>query len=527
MPQTSPRPDAIIPDESIFDYVFGDIAPEFADKVAFVDSGATTTYSELKAMIEAFAGALAHRGIGKGDVVALHCPNSTTFAVAYHGILRANATVTTVATLATAEDVAKQLTASGAKMILTTSAIGWAGTHGAENAGFTEDQVVGLTGVHGIAEMLAEGHPAPEQDIDPSTDVAVIPFSSGTTGVPKGVMLSHTNLIANLVQVADGTPTVLGSDTIAVTPLPFFHIYGMNALLNLLLCLRATQYTMSKFDLGDFLEIIQDHKANFAFIAPPIAVALAKHPMVDEYDTSSMKTMLSGAASLKDELALQVEQRLNIDLVQGYGMTELSPVSHLRVGDGSPLNSIGTAVCNTEFKLVDVDSDDLAEIPVPESGHSAAGELWVRGPQVMLGYLNNEEATNQTIVDGGWLRTGDMAELDEHGNTYIVDRLKELIKYKGYQVAPAELEAVLLGHPDIADAACSGVFDRDGEEIPKAYVVPQAGAELSADDVMEYVGQRVAPYKKVRAVEFMEAIPKSATGKILRKDLKAMEAARV
>ena len=208
-------------------------------------------------------------------------------------------------------------------------------------------------------------------------------------------------------------------------------------------------------------------------------------------------------------------------------MTELSPVSHLRVGDGSPLNSIGTAVCNTEFKLVDVDSDDLAEIPVPESGHSAAGELWVRGPQVMLGYLNNEEATNQTIVDGGWLRTGDMAELDEHGNTYIVDRLKELIKYKGYQVAPAELEAVLLGHPDIADAACSGVFDRDGEEIPKAYVVPQAGAELSAEDIMEYVGQRVAPYKKVRAVEFMEAIPKSATGKILRKDLKAMEAARV
>ncbi|MFD8879635.1 AMP-binding protein [Corynebacterium xerosis] len=527
MPQTSPRPDAIIPDESIFDYVFGDITPEFADKVAFVDSGATTTYSELKSMIEAFAGALAHRGIGKGDVVALHCPNSTTFAVAYHGILRANATVTTVATLATAEDVAKQLTASGAKLILTTSAIGWAGTHGAENAGFTEDQVVGLTGVHGIAEMLAEGHPAPEQDIDPSTDVAVIPFSSGTTGVPKGVMLSHTNLIANLVQVADGTPTVLGSDTIAVTPLPFFHIYGMNALLNLLLRLRATQYTMSKFDLGDFLEIIQDHKANFAFIAPPIAVALAKHPMVDEYDTSSMKTMLSGAASLKEELALQVEQRLNLDVVQGYGMTEMSPVSHLRVGDGSPLNSIGTAVCNTEFKLVDVDSDDLAEIPVPESGHSAAGELWVRGPQVMLGYLNNEEATNQTIVDGGWLRTGDMAELDENGNTYIVDRLKELIKYKGYQVAPAELEAVLLGHPDIADAACSGVFDRDGEEIPKAYVVPQAGAELSADDVMEYVEQRVAPYKRVRAVEFMEAIPKSATGKILRKDLKAMEAARV
>ncbi|WP_295627346.1 AMP-binding protein [uncultured Corynebacterium sp.] len=526
MPLYSPNPDAVIPDESIFDYVFGDIAPEHADKVAFVDSGATTTYSELKSMVEAFAGALAARGIGKGDVVALHCPNSTTFAVAYHGILRANAAVTTVATLATAEDVAKQLTASGAKMILTTSAIGWAGTNGAENAGFTGDQIIGLTGVHGISEMIAEGHPAPEQDIDPSTDVAVIPFSSGTTGVPKGVMLSHTNLIANLVQVTDGTTTILGEDTVAVTPLPFFHIYGMNALLNLLLRMRATQYTMSKFDLGDFLEIIQDHKANFAFIAPPIAVALAKHPAVDQYDTSSMKTMLSGAASLKEELAKQVEDRLDCEMVQGYGMTEMSPVSHLRVGDAAPLNSIGTAVCNTEFKIVDVASDDLPEIPKPDSGHSAPGELWVRGPQVMLGYLNNEEATKSTLLEGGWLRTGDMAELDADGNTYIVDRLKELIKYKGYQVAPAELEAVLLEHPKIADAACSGIIGRDGEEIPKAYVVAQPDSGLTESDVMEFVEQRVAPYKKVRAVEFLEAIPKSATGKILRKDLKAMEAAR-
>lgn len=525
MPQRSPNPDVVIPDQSIFDYIFGDIAPEFADKTAIVDSGAATTYSELKSMVEAFAGALAHRGIGKGDVVALHCPNSTTFAVAFHGILRANATVTTVATLATAEDVAKQLRASGAKMILTTSAIGWAGTHGAEQAGFAEDAIIGLTGVHGIAELLAEGHAAPEQDVDPSRDIAVIPFSSGTTGVPKGVMLSHTNLVANMAQLEDLTTPILGSRTIAITPLPFFHIYGMNALLNLLLRLRATQYTMAKFDLGDFLELIEDHKATFAFIAPPIAVGLAKHPAVADYDVSSLETMLSGAASLQADLAQQVEDRLGCVMAQGYGMTEMSPVSHLRVGHDSPLDSIGRAVCNTEFKIVDVASEDLREIPQPSRGRSLQGELWVRGPQVMLGYLNNEEATAETIVDG-WLRTGDMAEIDAKGDVFIVDRLKELIKYKGYQVAPAELEAVMLEHPGIADAACSGIIGRDGEEIPKAYVVPQPDSGLTEEDVIEFVEQRVAPYKKVRAVEFLEAIPKSATGKILRKDLKAMEAAR-
>ena len=526
MPLTSPHPDVTIPDESIFDFIFGDIAPEYADKVAFVDSGAGTTYTELKSMIEAFAGALAHRGIGKGDVVALHCPNSTTFAVAFHGILRANATVTTVATLATAEDVEKQLRASGAKMILTTSAIGWAGTNGAENAGLAPEAVIGLTGVHGIAEMLAEGHAAPDQDIDAATDVAVIPFSSATTGIPKGVMLSHRNLVSNMAQVEEQTVDIINDETIAITPLPFFHIYGMNALLNLLLRKRATQYTMAKFDLIEFLELIQDHKATFAFIAPPIAVGLAKHPAVDKYDLSSLQTMLSGAASLQAPLASQVEKRLDCVMAQGYGMTEMSPVSHLRPGHDSPLDSIGPAVPNTEFKLVDTSTDELREIPVPEFGHSKAGELWVRGPQVMLGYLNNPEATAETLTEDKWLRTGDIAEMDKNGNVFIVDRLKELIKYKGYQVAPAELEAILLDNPDIADAACSSIFDREGEEVPKAYVVKQPGSDITEDDVIEFVAQRVAPYKKVRAVEFMEAIPKSGTGKILRKDLKAMEAAR-
>ena len=525
MPLTSNLPSLEIPDYSLFDLLFGELEERHENKLAIVDSGSQATFRELKSDIEAFAGALAHRGIKQGDVVALHCPNSTTFAVALHGILRAGATCTTVASLATAEDVEKQIKASGATMMLTTSSIGWAGARGAESAGLPPERIIGLTGLHGMGEMLAEGHTAPDVDVL-GDDIAVIPFSSGTTGVPKGVQLTHRNLIANVLQAGAATEEALREDTPAVTVLPFFHIYGLTALLNLCLYRRATQYTMAKFDLLDFLGIIQEHRAKFAFIAPPIAVGLAKHPAVDNYDLSSLETIFSGAASLQLDLASQVEKRLDCVMAQGYGMTESSPAAHIRIGHDSPLDSIGRAVPNTEYKIVDVETEQLLEIDPPREGRSEPGELWIRGPQVMVGYLNNPEATAATLVDG-WLRTGDIAELDSHGNVYIVDRFKELIKYKGYQVPPAELESVLLGHPDIADAACSGVIRQsDGEEIPKAYVVVQEGKSLTADEVMEFVAERVAPYKKVRAVEFMDVIPKSATGKILRKDLKAMEAAR-
>lgn len=524
MPLSSNIPDIDIPDVSLFDLLFAEIDHRHVNKLAIVDSGSHVTFGELKRDIEAFAGALAHRGIRQGDVVALHCPNSTTFAVAMHGILRAGAICTTVASLATAEDIEKQLRASGAKMILTTSSIGWAGSLGGERAGFSEDQIIGLTGLHGIAELLAEGHAAPEVDVLPD-DIAVIPFSSGTTGIPKGVQLTHRNLVANVLQAGAATESALHEETPAITILPFFHIYGMTALLNLCLYRRTTQYTMAKFDLIDFLKLIEEYRIRFAFIAPPIAVGLAKHPAIDQIDVSSLETIFSGAASLQLDLAAQVEKRLGVVMAQGFGMTESSPATHIRIGHDSPLDSIGRAVPNTEYKIVDLTSETLDEIDPPRSGRSEAGELWIRGPQVMAGYLNNEEATANTLVDG-WLRTGDVAELDEHGNVYIVDRFKELIKYKGYQVPPAELEAVLLEHPAIADAACSGIVRPDGEEVPKAYVVLQPEATLTEDEVMEFVADRVAPYKKVRMVEFMEQIPKSATGKILRKDLKAMEAER-
>jgi acyl-CoA synthetase (AMP-forming)/AMP-acid ligase II len=357
--------------------------------------------------------------------------------------------------------------------------------------------------------------------------LAVLPYSSGTTGNPKGVMLTHRNLAANVAQIRPLQGMAADDRILAV--LPFFHIYGMTVLLNAALHARAQLVIMPSFDLAEFLGNIADYECSHAFIAPPVAVALAKHPLVERFDLSSLRSIMSGAAPLDQDLGHAVSERLGCQVVQGYGMSELSPVSHVTPFDGgremigstAPLNSCGWTVPNAVSKIVDPETG--SEINPPASGLSETGELWFSGPNVMAGYLGNEQATRETIDDEGFLHTGDLARVDSSGCVYIVDRLKELIKYKGYQVPPAELEAVLLGHPQIADAAVIGVRDVDsGEEVPKAFVVKQSGAELTADEVMAFVADQVAPYKKVRQVEFIEAIPKTASGKILRKDLRTV-----
>jgi len=532
VPVPSPHRTIEIPEVSVYDVLFAGLTPEEEGRVAVTDSatGSVTTYGELRDRVDAFAGALAHRGLGVGDVVALHAPNSLAFVVAFHGIMRAGATVTTVGALGTAQDIAKQVTASGASLMLTVGALGTAGVEGAKDAGLAEDAVIDLADeANGLASLLAEGHAAPEVAFDPATHIAVLPFSSGTTGVPKGVELSHRNLVANIVQcgpllMANGqTP-----DSTIMCVLPFFHIYGMNVLLNTSLYNRLHIVTMPAFDLPRFLELHQVHDIDFTFVAPPIAVVLAKHPLVDQYGISSLTTVLSGAAALDEKLADAVQKRLGVAVLQGFGMTEASPVTHVSTRGETPLASIGLPVANTECKVVDLTDADFAEILPPgnEGERSDAGEMWIRGPQVMLGYLNNEEATEVTLMRDGWLRTGDIVQYDHEGNVYVVDRSKELIKYKGYQVAPAELEALLMSHEAIADAAVVGYRrESDGEEVPRAFVVPQVGLdgnvlEIDKEELMVWVAQRVAPYKKIRMVEFTDVIPKSGTGKILRKDLR-------
>jgi acyl-CoA synthetase (AMP-forming)/AMP-acid ligase II len=283
---------------------------------------------------------------------------------------------------------------------------------------------------------------------------------------------------------------------------------------------------MPRFDLAQFLALVEQHRCTYLFIAPPIAVALAKHPLVEGHDLSSVHTIFSGAAPLDAALGHAVEARIGCRMKQGYGMTELSPVSHaIPPSADLPLDSVGYTLPNTECKLLDPATGE--EVPVPDDGESAPGELLVRGPQVMVGYLNNPQATSDTLEPDGFLHTGDIATVTSDGVVRIVERLKELIKYHGYQVAPAELEALLLTSPDVADVAVIGVRDEDGEEVPKAYVVVQPGRSLDEQGVRDYVAARVAPHKKVRKVEFVEAIPKSSSGKILRKDLRAREACRL
>ncbi|MEG3616743.1 AMP-binding protein [Isoptericola haloaureus] len=522
---SSPHPDVDIPDVTLYDFLFASLEDQDLDRVAVVDgpSGATTTFGELCAQVDAIAGAAAARGLGVGDVVALHSPNVPAFVSVFHGLLRAGVTVTTVNALASGAEVGKQLVASGATALFTVSALLPQAAEGAEQAGLDRDAVVVLDGAEGYAslrDLLAAGAPAPEVTIDPSTHLAVLPYSSGTTGLPKGVMLTHRNLVANVLQTRPYLP--LGREDVVPAVLPFFHIYGMTVLMNFAVLERATLVTLPRFDLPEYLGVIGAHRATVLFVAPPIALAVAKHPLAAEADLSSVRLMMSGAAPFDARLAAAVRQRLpQARVVQGYGMSEMSPVSHVVPVDRDDIDpgSIGLLAANMLAKIVDPATGE--EIEPPAEGTSAPGELLCAGPNVMVGYLGDEAATRDTFDADGFLHTGDIATVDADGVFHIVDRLKELIKYKGYQVPPAELEALLLGHPQITDAAVVGVPDEDGEEIPKAFVVAAEGAELTAEEVMEHVAAKVAPYKKVRAVQFTRTIPKSAAGKILRKELRA------
>ncbi len=335
-------------------------------------------------------------------------------------------------------------------------------------------------------------------------------------------MLTHRNLLANIAQCE---PVLqVGGDDRVLAVLPFFHIYGLNVIMNLTLRKRGSLVTMPKFDLPVFLRTMQSRRCSYLFIAPPVAVALAKHPAVDEADMSSVRVIVCGAAPLDEALGNALTDRLQCRLLQGFGMTELSPVSHVTPIDDPNLSigSIGVAVPNIEFKLVDPDTG--TEIEPAADGRTAAGEMLVRGPGVMMGYLGNDEATAATIDPDGFLHTGDIVQVGPKREVYVVDRLKELIKYKGYQVPPAELEALLLTHPAVVDAAVVAHPDEDAGEIPRAFVVLQSGASMTAEDVMEFVAGQVAPHKRIRLVDFIDTVPKSLSGKILRKDLKGRPA---
>ncbi|MFE0643235.1 AMP-binding protein [Streptomyces sp. NPDC058877] len=497
-------------------------AAERGDAPALIDGagGLALSYGQVDAFHRSIAAGLAGAGVRKGDVLALHSPNTVLFPVAFYAATRAGASVTTVHPLATPEEFAKQLRDSSARWIVTVSPLLAAARAAAELAGGIEEVFVcdrtEEEGIRSLQDFLADTGPVPEGDIDPDRDVAALPYSSGTTGVPKGVMLTHTSIATNLAQLDPVMPMRPGDRILAV--LPFFHIYGLTALMNAPLRQGATVVVLPRFELDAFLGAIQEHRINGLYVAPPIVLALAKHPAVADYDLSSLEYVVSAAAPLDADLAEACSARLGLPPVrQAYGMTELSPATHVTPLDAAdpPPGTVGKLLPSTELRILSLDD------PAKDAAPGEEGEIAIRGPQVMKGYLGRPDATAAMIDAEGWVHTGDVGRVDQDGWLHVVDRVKELIKYKGFQVAPAELEAHLLAHPGVADAAVIGVTTEDGTEIPKAFVVRQPAApDLTAEEVIAHVAARVSPYKKVRSVEFIDAVPRAASGKILRRELR-------
>jgi acyl-CoA synthetase (AMP-forming)/AMP-acid ligase II len=513
--------DVVIPDVALSDFVF-EHADRWASLPAMIDgpTGRTLTYGALREMIARCRSALLSRGFRRGDVLCLFSPNVPEYAAVFFAVAELGGANTTANPMYGAAELANQLKDSGAKIVVTAPALAEKARTAAATAGIREvvawDEAPGCTS---FAEFLASAPAAKPaaQRVNPARDVVALPYSSGTTGLPKGVMLSHRNLVANLAQVDFVDNSEAGDHLVGV--LPFYHIYGMLVVLCGVLRKGGCVVTMPHFDLEQYLRLTATYRVKRAYLVPPIALALARHPMVGQFDLSCLKFVTSGAAPMGPELEASCSARIGCLVKQGYGMTEASPVTHFTPEDPAFARggSCGLLVPNTECRVVGlVTKNDVAP--------GEQGELLIRGPQVMLGYLNNPDATANAIDADGWLHTGDVGYADADGFFYIVDRLKEFIKYKGYQVAPAELEGILLGHAAVADCAVIPMADAEAGEIPKAFIVIRHA--VTSEEIMEHVARSVASFKKVRSVEFIEKIPKSPSGKILRRELIALERSR-
>ncbi len=503
----SPYPGAAIAPCSITELVLAGLAGREAEPALIEGlTGRVVSGAELRDRIERLAGGLAARGIGPGSVVAIMAPNMPEFAVILHAVAWAGGTVTTLNPGYTADEIRHQLGHARAGLMVTVPALAETARAGA--GATVEVAVIGEASF----EALIGPPLAAQVAVDPGRDVVVLPYSSGTTGLPKGVMLTHRNLVANIAQMSTVVGIAPGSSTIAL--LPYFHIYGMTVLMNLYLARGGVQITLPRFDLETMLGLIETHRVRHLYVAPPIVLALARHPAVAGYDLSSLEFVFSGAAPLGAELAEACAARLGCAVIQGYGMTELSPVSHATPPGANRPGSSGVQLPGTECRLVDPASG-------AETLPGSEGELWVRGPQVMAGYIDNPQATAATLTPDGWLRTGDIARIDADGYVTIVDRVKELIKVKGFQVAPAELEALLVTHPGVRDVAVVGLADPECGEVPKAFVVCAEGAAPELAELQQFLAPHLASFKQIRALEHVAAIPKSASGKILRRLLRA------
>ncbi|KAF9892675.1 hypothetical protein FE257_001077 [Aspergillus nanangensis] len=533
MADISPFPTVDIPNLDLWTLLFErPDRPYPEDKVLFSDAstGRCHTYSQIRQRALTFGHALQRKWAWqKGDVLLLFTPNSIDVPSVVWGTLAIGGVVCPVNPSYRAEELVHPLKDANAKAMVTMRAQAPAALEAARRAGLPEDRVVILDELP--AELVDDGHAygAHTPPINsPNKDLAFLVYSSGTTGLPKGVMLSHRNMVANLLQSAAVDRGILsctqglnGEGDRALALLPFFHIYGLTYLLNHTVYLGLSTYVMPRFQFDTFCKVIQEQKITYAYVVPPVILELVSNPRVAQYDLTSLRMMLSAAAPLAVELIHALRQKLNLSVRQAYGMSECAPCTHMQTWNEAQthLGSVGRLLPNMVAKYVPVEG---------EAGKSA--ELWVKGPNVFLGYLNNPQADAESFSEDGYYKTGDVGFADENGHFYITDRVKELIKYNGFQVAPAELEDITLGHPAVADVAVTGIKSgQSGTELPRAWVVVAPGYEASeatAEDIVKYVGDRVISYKRLRGgVHFVDSIPRNPSGKILRREFKKMDRA--
>ncbi len=508
-----------IPSESLT-FPLRNAARRLPEKVAVIApeaGGKATTFRSLEDRSSSLAAALAGAGIQQGDRVALWMKNSLEYILSFYGILKAGAIVVPVSTHYGSREVLYQLNITQASCLIAQEDL--IGSLGTALPGSTAIRVLISEGVGeppagalSFASLLAGTEQLDRSvGIDPARTLAVLPFSSGTTGLPKGVMLTHANLLSNLYQIVHAHE--VSDQDLFINQLPFFHIYGMTVLMGNAIMAGATQVLASRFrPLDDFLDLFETFPPTLFFTVPLIIQEFCHHPRVPTMDWSRLRYINTGGAPLSPDLQRRFTEITGVPVMQGYGLTESSPGTHVNPIAKIKVGSIGLAVANTDDKIVD-------PLTGGELAANEVGELWVRGPQVMGGYYQDPEATALTLVDG-WLRTGDLGMKDDEGCVTIVDRLKELIKTKGFQVAPAEIEHILVGHPDIQDAAVIGEPHPEFGEVPVAYVVLRPGATLAAETIIAYAADGVARYKRLSRVVITDAIPRSLSGKILRRVLK-------